>query len=378
MLVLAWIYWRTILFAWAYHIAQALPFTVSFPYASNLLMISRLPPAIWRWGNFDGVHYLSIALNSYAAEFTQTFFPLYPLFIRLVANIFHDRFMIISGLVISNGAFFMALWYFYNLLRLDFDHKSVEKSIFGLLIFPFSFYFSALYTESLFFLLLVLAFWAARRRKWWLSSFWGALATATRPNGILLWPALVYEYWQGLPQKSAFKQKFLMTIKQPFIYLVPLGLISYMIFLQINFGDALMFWHAQSAYGAQRSSGAMVFPLVTVLRYFKILFTVDWTSPSFLVAMVEFATLIFSLVVFYLAVKRKFRVSYLIFSGLVILLPILSGTLSSFPRYLLPAFIIYPVIAGIKNKFWQSVIFVISAILLLYFSHRFLSGQWIA
>lgn len=370
--------WRAILFIWSYVLTYYFPFTPTFPYFRQLLSNSWLPESIWRWGNFDGVHYLSVARNLYAANFTQAFFPLYPMVVRLIAGVFNDKWMILSGLAVSNLSFLLVIKYLNQLLGLDFETKIVRQSIIWLLLFPFSFFFGAIYSESIFLLLVILAFLTARQRRWWLSGVWGMLAASTRLNGILLWPALVYEYFQSLPKKLSLSQKILKTIKQPVFVFVPLGLIGYMTFLKFKFGDALMFWHAQIAFGAERSSGSIIFPLITLLRYLKIFMTVPWNEPGYFIAVTEFTTLIFGLVLLLYAWKKGVRRSYIIFSGLVILLPTLSGTLSSFPRYLLPAFIIYPVLAQLKNRFWTLILFIFSALLLLFYSSRFINGLWAA
>ena len=48
------------------------------------------------------------------------------------------------------------------------------------------------YTESLFLLLTVLSFHAFRTRRWIVGGIAGGLATATRVNGMLMWPALAW------------------------------------------------------------------------------------------------------------------------------------------------------------------------------------------
>src|SRR3989344_4709824 len=73
--------WRVALLAIAAYAISSLPFKPSFPYWETLLEPNG-HPLFWSWGNFDGVHYLTIAMHGYSAQFTQAFFPLYPLAIR--------------------------------------------------------------------------------------------------------------------------------------------------------------------------------------------------------------------------------------------------------------------------------------------------------
>ena len=51
---------------------------------------------------------------------------------------------------------------------------------------PFSAFYGAVYTESLFLLATALTFWDAARQRWWRVALWGLLAGLVRPNGLLL------------------------------------------------------------------------------------------------------------------------------------------------------------------------------------------------
>jgi len=59
-----------------------------FPYVDEVLKNSDLPAWMHQFGNFDGVHYVRIASAGYEYQFTQAFFPLYPLLIKIVSPIF--------------------------------------------------------------------------------------------------------------------------------------------------------------------------------------------------------------------------------------------------------------------------------------------------
>jgi hypothetical protein len=63
-------------------------------------------------------------------------------------------------------------------------------------IFPFAFFFGVVYTEAVFLLFVLAAFYLFRTRWWILGGVFGALATATRVNGILILPALAWIAWR--------------------------------------------------------------------------------------------------------------------------------------------------------------------------------------
>jgi len=72
--------WRLSLFLIAFvSIFLITKFGARFPYVDRVLEITNLPSWIWGFGNFDGVHYLRIAQNGYTSDYSQAFFPLFPL-----------------------------------------------------------------------------------------------------------------------------------------------------------------------------------------------------------------------------------------------------------------------------------------------------------
>lgn len=387
--------WRIGLFAVAAFTGAHFPFTPSFPYSQSLI-VSGLPQWLWAWGNFDGVHYLTIIERGYFAQFTQVFFPLFPLIVRHVGQAISDKYFILSALAVNFISLLLGLIIFAKLLKFDYKENITKVALISFLLFPTSFYFAAIYTEAIFFLFTVLAFWCARRRKWVLSGICGLLASAIRLTGIFLLPALLWE-WQLSKfkvQSSKVKVKAQSSkqevnifnishltshiLRSPILYLVPLGLISYMVYLQIAFGDALYFWHAQSVFGAARLGSGFVTPFQVMWRYMKILTSVSPQYYHYWTAVWEFVAFIFAVVMLLFAHRQKVRLSYLIFSWLVVLVPTFTGTFSSMPRYISLAFPIYIVVGNIRNSFVRTVILLIWSGLLVLFTSNFIRGLWVA
>ena len=92
--------WKVALLAVAAYAIQVIPFKASFPYWETLLAPNG-HPLYWSWGNFDGVHYLTIAKAGYIAQFTQAFFPLFPLLMRYLAQLSGS--LMSAGLIIAHG-----------------------------------------------------------------------------------------------------------------------------------------------------------------------------------------------------------------------------------------------------------------------------------
>ncbi len=150
------------------------------------------------WSRWDALSYIAVARDGYqVAGIERTyivFFPLYPGLIRVMKVIVGD--WTGAAMIVSNGAAMLGLYWFYRLAEMEFGKKAAFRSLVALLIFPTAYFFNASYTEGLFLWLSVGSFLAARRGKWGWAGLAGGLAALTRMMGVLLWPALVWEFWQ--------------------------------------------------------------------------------------------------------------------------------------------------------------------------------------
>ncbi len=351
--------------------------------------MTELPSWIWGFGNFDGVHYLRIAQNGYNAEYSQAFFPLYPLLIRfftdlnpfmhknpmLDTRIYVDPSYFFTGFILSNIFFLLALILFYKLIRVDFNRKVTFGSLFLLVAFPTSFYFGSIYTESLFLFLVLGAIYFVRKGNLLAGGVFGAFASATRIFGLLLVPVLLIEaYLKFKTRKITERGELAKTIVG--ILLTPFGTLLYMLFLRLNFDKPLYFLTSQPLFGAERTAGNLIFLPQVIYRYFKIFITVPLNSQLFLNAFLEFsfttATLI-CLVLFY----KKMRFSYFIFTSGCLILPTLTGTLSSMPRYALMGFLLLPFIVQSAKRYYKLLLglFIVIEMILISF---FIRGYWVA
>jgi hypothetical protein len=128
------------------------------------------------------------------------YFPLYPLLMRYAGHLFGRTGPAVSlgGIFVSWTAFVLAMVALFHLAERDVARDRAEQAVLLTAIFPFSFFFGMVYTESLFLLLTVVTFHGFRTRRWLLGGVFGALATATRVNGILMLPALAWLAWRGV------------------------------------------------------------------------------------------------------------------------------------------------------------------------------------
>jgi hypothetical protein len=317
-----------------------LEFSPSFPYYGDLS--AHYGREISSFAHFDGIHYLRLIEKGYDDTGSQAFFPVYPLLIRalsmgifdpLYVSILFNLLCLIATLVIVTQ---------------KMPKHQVTRFLLIFLSFPASFFLIANYTESFFILLIAIFFSLLKDKKYFYASIIAAIASGTRLVGIFLGISLLIELIRN-------KQTLLYSVTLILISLT--GLLGYIYFLFSRFGDPLMFVHVQSLFGASRSDGEIILLPQVIYRYLKILLTATPFTILYIRALLELVTFIVSIIVMYVY-RHKVSFSALVFCLLALLLPTLSGTLSSFPRYALIALPLF--IAISENEFsrglWLTII----------------------
>jgi hypothetical protein len=235
--------------------------TQPFGYFGNLL---AAPFARW-----DSTWYLEIAHSGYSPDRLRTaFFPVYPLAIRIVGAITGSP--LIAGVLISLACFLVALVLLHQLAELEIGPERARLTVLLIAFCPVAYYFSAVYTESMFLALSVGAFLAARTERWALAGVLGFVAAAARNSGAVLVVPLLLMYLYGPRGASAvptvrtalrrstgrvggrvwLRVRPRYPIKPDILYiaLVPLGLLAFVAFLGITTGDGLAPFHVQSSW----------------------------------------------------------------------------------------------------------------------------------
>ncbi len=321
------------------------------------------------WANHDGIHYLKIAKEGYF-QFSEAFFPLYPLLIRFVGAILPLPPSWI-GVGISFCSFAIGMVVLYGFLKREYPDTALWTLIF-IATFPTAFFFSAVYTEGLFFLLTTLVFVFARRNRWALCAVVGIAASATKLFGVLLFVYVLTEYLMTHGKRVRIRDLF-------FICLMPLGLVAYMLFLLQRNGDPLYFFHIQPLFGANRSGG-FVLPPQVVWRYLKILFTafLQPTPASYFISVLEFILSAGAFGLLAVGWKAGMRRSYLLYAFLSLTMPTLTGTFSSMPRYILSATPLFFILGSVHNRAARFVLIACFSGLGIILSAMFFRGWFVA
>jgi hypothetical protein len=176
---------------------------VVFPdYQREQFTVFGSTHAFWdSFARYDSGWYFQIARFGYhytpGGRDTIAFFPVYPMLMRHVGRLFGraPSDLYIGGVFVSWVAFAIAMVGLYKLARLDLSPRQAGRAALLAAIFPFAFFYGAVYTEATFLAATVWTFYGFRNRRWVLGGLCGAVATATRVNGIMMWPALAWIVW---------------------------------------------------------------------------------------------------------------------------------------------------------------------------------------
>ncbi len=185
------------------------------------------------WTTYDSQWFIDIAINGYREQ-TSAFYPLYPLLLKLAGT--SEATAALLGVILSNLSFAVALFFLYELTRMDFKEQVARASVWALAFFPTTAFFSAVYTESFFLLLLLVSFYLARRHRWLPAGMLGLLAALTRNSGVIVFVALALEY---IVSKHYNWRRFRVA-----------NLISIFLPLLGFVGVQLYFWHAFGSLGS--------------------------------------------------------------------------------------------------------------------------------
>ena len=260
--------------------------------------------------NWDGGWYLGIAHEGYPVSNLRrfAFFPLYPLVLRGLMLLPVPERLAASLL---NGLLLMLAMACLRRLYPGRDHALLLVAF-----LPFSFFFGAVYTESLFVFLAAAALLAVQEDKGFAAAAFGALAALARVNGIV---ASVFALSCAGPRR---RRTAVLAAAGPLA-----GLALWMLRLSGKTGDPLRFLHAQASFGRASSfePALLLDRLVETVSHGSALGL--WEVGSLLAVLTGAAGLLW---------RRRWAES--LFSAAVILMPLYTHSTTSLNRYALAAF----------------------------------------
>lgn len=188
------------------------------------------------------------------------FFPLYPILVAIVRTATCLQ-TIVAATGLSIVLCIASARVAWPLLGKDLRAYALFSAF--LLAGPFSIWFTTFYTEVLFLFLTVSVFAALQQRRFLLAGALAALLSATRIVGVFIVFAILIEIWLAHRAAGGNWRDFVPAVlRRPelllALFIAPLGLFGYMLFLHLHIGDALAFSHVQRAW-ARPSGNPLVF-----------------------------------------------------------------------------------------------------------------------
>ncbi len=309
---------------------------------------------------------LGYSINGVIKQSEWAFFPLSPVLVGSTMRLFRITFTqsgIIWSLLLSTAAFLG----FYHFCRLHWgDNHLAAYATAVLMLWPFHYYFSVLYTEALFFTLLIFSFLSIRVRQYgWLIPLLGLLPL-TRPNGLfLLLPVYLYflESRRILTSSGIDWRAFLRKDTLWVTALFTTGVITFLGYCLYQQRVTGFFWAFSLAQaGWERTP---MWPWMALFRSGD--FTTQFNSVYVLL-----------LVLFTIAQRRQFSWSFHCLIWITLLLPLCSGAVTSMQRFAAIAFPLTMVMSQIfyqlSIRYWVLLLLLAGQLWALYYwllSHTF-------
>lgn len=342
------IFGRAILFRSAIYLLSLCVMAVFGNYAEGISLSDFLES----WKRWDSAHYINIAQNGYAGAAENgehlflVFYPLYPWLMRVLSFVLKD--FRLCGMLVSVICYAVGCVYFYKLTELETDARTAENALILLSVFPFSFFFGAIATESLFFAIGAPLLYCIRTHRWKSVAALGCLACLTKVQGLLFAFAVLAEllyHEQGfrLLRNREWKAFFKKIILPGCV--AALMLIGFLVYLLINYiveGDPFRFLYYQRNHWFNS-----LCPMWVTLSYLLRNAAKDWHSSSGMSIWVP-EILLFAgyLTAIAYGIRRRLRPMYMVYLAAFFLLTYSSTWLLSAGRYTLSALPLF-MLAGI-------------------------------
>jgi hypothetical protein len=343
-----------------------------------------LGASVLRW---DGIRYATIAQHGYQTARSTVSYPLYSLLIHIVSWVLPSA--VIAGVLISTVSFTIGLLLVHRIASEELGPRVADSTVLLLAFAPLSFYFTAVYTESLFLALTVGSFYLARRQRFALACVAAAGASLTHIEGVLLVAPLALMYWRS--RGSTFELRRLWSWSVTLLALPPLAIAGFFAYLHTQgYGWMAPVTNANAAnYGR-----TMVGPFVMVYRAIsdaaiglqQTLAGVKPISPAIgdpfnpgFQNLIYLGVLVIAVLAL-VSVWRRLPKEYALYATLVMVVCTSSAVaalpLEAFDRYMLPIFPLWiGAAAWIEKRRLLPTVLTISTLMLIFYVVMF--SRWV-
>ncbi len=158
-----------------------------------------------------------------------------------------------GGLIVSSASFALGLAAVARITRALAGDEVALRAVWLIAVFPFSFFFTAVYADALYFCLCAWSLVCAYERRWYAACALASMAAMTRIPGIALFPALGLEYLRqaiGPSGHRAIKIKHVVIC----VAILAIGPLVIGAYYEWRYDNPLEFLRARQV-GWQRASG---------------------------------------------------------------------------------------------------------------------------
>ncbi|MFK8023052.1 MAG: hypothetical protein AB8G26_03725 [Ilumatobacter sp.] len=283
--------------------------------------------------SWDGLWYLTLARSGYPTsipaditfnqpEARAAFFPLYPGAVNVVDRVLPggDTFAALTlNLVLGSIAVVLV----GMLARSVFSTAVAARAMVLMAVFPGSFVLSFAYSEALFLVFAAACLLLLHDERWFLAGLAGALATATRPNGIAIVAAClvaaVIAVWTKR-QWSAISS----------VLLAPVGFVAFQLYVDDTAGESGAWFRVQREAWSEGTSFGIT-AVTNTVGFLRSPFDSPADALTFL-SLFALAIMVFA------AWKRRLPPAWIAFSAVVIALMLIPETVTARPRFVYTAF----------------------------------------
>lgn len=362
--------WTLALGAWGWVARNYLPIEHRTRWETTVELRAPL------YAKFDSGWYLAIIESGYGKPppdgrpSSHAFFPLYP----TAAKVLHDTFGVDGfrgGLLVTYLSLFLAMSLFFREGLARLGESDAWASVAFLVLFPTAFFLVAVYAESTFLLFALLAFRDARAGKTAKAALWGFLLGLTRASSLAVAPALFLAALERRETEGTRRwgRAFLIGAVPVLTVLLWIAGIGRL------YGEPGLFFRSMEGWhrGTSSLSGVGAWLLSMKVR----LVDADWKEDPTL-ALDYGLALLFLAIGIYQLVKKKW--SDAAWMGAAISLPMTTGLSGGMPRFLIVVYPAYFALAeGSRGRPRLRLLWwIVSAMILLAASARFVNWHWVA
>ena len=251
---------------------------------------------------------------------------------------------------------------------------------------PCGIFYYANFTESLFILLFAGFLYCIQSRWWWRAALIAAVASSCRSQGVMFGPILAMSYLVRARDEHIAKR---ITVAGALGCVSAVGLLCYVAYLQVKFGDPLAFMHAQKHWNVGMDMKRLLYA-ANPTHVWEHLTTYAWrTGTTGWPRLWEGICLVWPPILLLAFGWRYLSLEMNVVGWILWGLPFVSNSMAGYPpfdsqwmsmgRFMAAALPLQVIMGGLAGRFrWLGpVMLVASVAVFAYFSYKYGAGAWI-